>query len=327
MKAARHRYFPRSFQPASRGNKAGAACGIALAAAALAVYWKTRQVERTHKPQGSFVIIDGIRLHYVERGHGQPVVLLHGNGMTMDDFNLSGMVDLAAKSYRVIVFDRPGYGHSDRPGGRSGGPQAQARLLTQALKMLQAEQPIIVGHSWGATVALAMALDQPGYVRSLVLLSGYYYPSLRPEVPFMAAPAIPVLGTLMRYTIAPLIGRIMWPTMVKKMFSPAAVPARYKRFPTWLALRPSHLHATAAERGLMVPSAYTLHRRYHELTLPVVVMCGEADTVVDIDKQSARLHAELPRSEMHRIPGDGHMIHHLVPYEIMNAIDTVAKPT
>lgn len=326
MKAVPHPHVDRLSRTTSRKNKAAMACGLALTAAALAVRLKTRQAERAHMPQGSFIIIDGIRLHYIDRGQGQPVVLLHGNGMTMDDFTLSGVVDLAAKSYRVIVFDRPGYGHSDRPGRRNWSPQAQAALLTRALKMLKIEQPVVVGHSWGATVALAMALDEPRYVRSLVLLSGYYYPSLRPEVPFMAAPAIPIAGALLRHTIAPLIGRMMWPAMLKKLFAPATVPASYKRFPAWLALRPTHLHATAEERAMMIPAAYTLHGRYHELTLPVVVMCGEADTVVDIDKQSARLHAELPRSDMHRIPGDGHMIHHLVPYEVMNAIDTVAKP-
>lgn len=326
MKAFAHPHFNRASRPASRGNKVIAAVGLALGASALAVRWQTQRAEHVHKPQGSFVIIDGRRLHYIEHGQGQPVVMLHGNGTMMDDFNLSGVVGLASRSYRVIVFDRPGYGHSERPGHRSWTPQAQARLLIRALKMLKVEQPILVGHSWGTMVALALALEEPGYVRSLVLLSGYYYPSLRPEVPFMAAPAIPVAGTLIRHTIAPLIGRITWPAMIKKLFAPAKVPASYKQFPTSLALRPSHLHATAAERAMMIPAAYALHGRYHELTLPIVIMCGEADTVVDIEKQSARLHAELTRSEFHRIPGDGHMIHHLVPYEVMDAIDTVAKP-
>lgn len=324
MKTIAHPHFNR-FHRIRSTTKPLFAAGAVLAAAAIAVRWKTRQAERMHKPQGSFLIIDGQRVHYTEYGEGPPVVLLHGNGMMIDDFNLSGVVGLAAKSYRVIAFDRPGYGYSDRPGSRLWSPQAQAELLSTALTMLKAERSVVVGHSWGALVAVAMALDHPQLVRSLVLLSGYYYPTFRPEVPLLGAPAVPIIGTLLRHTVAPLIGRVMWPNMVRKLFAPAAVPAAYRRFPTWMALRPSHLQASAAERSLMVPSANSLRKRYRELTMPVVIMCGEEDTVVDIDRHSARLHAELPRSELHRIPGDGHMIHHLVPYEVVSAIDTAAK--
>src|SRR5215212_11307414 len=91
---------------------------LAAAAAAVLVQQKTRRAERENPPSGRFVNIDGVRLHYVERGEGTPVVLLHGNGMTLQDFALSGVLELTAARYRVIAFDRPGYGYSTRPRGR-----------------------------------------------------------------------------------------------------------------------------------------------------------------------------------------------------------------
>lgn len=296
--------------------------GIALAAAAALVHYKTRQAERANPPQGSFVIIDGVRLHYTDRGQGRPVVLLHGNGSMIDDFDLSGVVGLATTSYRVITFDRPGFGYSDRPRSTIWTPAAQAELIVKALRQLQIEDPVVVGHSWGAMVAMAMGLDHPDYVRSLVLLSGYYYPSVRLDVPLLSIPAIPVIGTVMRHTVSPLLTRLLWPAICKKLFSPANVTSSFRRYPKWMTLRPSQLRAAAAETALMIPAAMSMQKRYGQLQVPVVILAGVEDKVVDTAAQSVRLHQALHQSELHQFPGDGHMIHHLAPEEVMNAIDT-----
>jgi hypothetical protein len=87
----------------------------ALAAMALVNRHLAKKAERDNPAAGRFLDVDGVRLHYLERGSGDPLVLLHGNGSMIEDFESSGLIDLAARSYRVIVFDRPGFGHSDRP--------------------------------------------------------------------------------------------------------------------------------------------------------------------------------------------------------------------
>ncbi len=312
---------------ARRGNRRGIALAAlgALAAAALVVRSKTREAERTHLPIGQFIEVDGVRLHYVERGHGQPLVLLHGNGSMIEDLEISGILDQAAASYRVIAFDRPGFGYSGRPRNKIWTPVAQAELLHRALQKLGVERPIVAGHSWGTLVAVALALEFPAFVRSLVLLSGYYYPSVRLDVPLASPPAIPVLGDLLRHTIAPLLGRLMWPFVARRMFSPAPVPARFAAFPVWLALRPSQLRASAAETAMMIPSAMALRRRYHELTLPVAIMAGAADRLVNVRHNSERLHRELAQSDLQLVPDAGHMVHYLAPDQVMAAIDAAAE--
>jgi len=87
----------------------------ALAAAAVVNKHLANKAERDNPPAGRFLDVNGIRLHYVERGTGDAVVLLHGNGSMIQDFESSGLIELAAKDHRVIVFDRPGFGHSERP--------------------------------------------------------------------------------------------------------------------------------------------------------------------------------------------------------------------
>jgi pimeloyl-ACP methyl ester carboxylesterase len=298
------------------------AAGAALAAMAAFVQYRTKQVERENPPTGKFVEVDGVRLHYLERGQGQPVVLLHGNGTMAQDYDISGVLDLAADKYRVIAFDRPGYGYSDRPRSTVWGPVAQAELLHRALVKLGVERPVVVGHSWGTMVAVALGLEHPQYVASLVLLSGYYYPTPRLDAALLSPPALPVIGDLMRYTVSPLIGRLIWPAMVRKLFGPTDTTMRFKNeYPVWMSLRPVQLRAAAAEAGLMIPSAYKLHKRYGELKMPVVILSGGADLMALSKLHSERLHKELPQSDLTVVPGNGHMIHHLAPHEAMAAID------
>src|SRR5690242_14264847 len=100
-----------------RGSRALATVGgavAALAACALFVRYQTRRAEAHNLPRGTFVEVDGVRLHVIERGDpdAPPLVMLHGNGAIAEELVLSGLVGRAAVRYRVLVFDRPGYGHS-----------------------------------------------------------------------------------------------------------------------------------------------------------------------------------------------------------------------
>src|SRR5262245_8250096 len=117
-----------------------------------------------------FITIDDTRLRYLDSGAGTPVVLLHGNGSMIEDIASCGIME--APGYRFVAFDRPGFGHSERPRGRAWGPSEQAGLFLRAIAELGIRRPIVVGHSWGTLVALAMALESPDEVAGLVLLSG-----------------------------------------------------------------------------------------------------------------------------------------------------------
>ncbi|WP_296949498.1 alpha/beta fold hydrolase [uncultured Massilia sp.] len=298
--------------------------GLGLAASFLYVRAKTRQAEADNPPQGRFVTVDGVRLHYIERGSGPALVLLHGNGVLANDFEHSGLLDKAGAHYRTIAFDRPGFGYSERPRGTLWTPQAQARLLHHALQRLGVESAIVVGHSWGTLVALSMALEVPDFVRGVVLLSGYYYPSMRLDAPLLAGPAIPVVGDVLRYTVSPLVGRMLWRPVTRKAFAPLPVDTRFRALSPWMALRPGQLRAAAAETALMVPAAAALARRYPELKVPATIVAGTQDRVVDFGHNSERLHERLPASELQLQPGVGHMTHYAHPDKVMAAIDAIA---
>jgi len=296
-----------------------------LAASALYVQWRVRQAERANPPAGKFIEVDGVRLHYVERGKGPPLVIFHGNGAMFEEMQRSGLLERAAQDYRVIVIDRPGFGHSERPADRIWTARAQARLMREALRQLRVERPIVLGHSWGVFVALQLALEDPHYVRSLVLASGYYFPTPRLDVLPMSVPAIPVIGDLMRYTLSPILSRLIYPLLLRKTFGPAQVSAGFRDFPVWMTLRPHQLRAAAVESATMIPTAAMLGPRFRELRMPVMIIAGEGDRVARARWHSQRLHGRVPTSELRLVAGAGHMVHHTAPEDVKAAIDWAAR--
>jgi pimeloyl-ACP methyl ester carboxylesterase len=299
---------------------AGAAGGAAIAATALYNQRQARRAEADNPPAGAFIEVEGVKLHYLERGQGAPIVLLHGNGAMIEDWVASGLLHRLSQTNRVIAFDRPGFGHSERPRSTIWTAEAQARLVAGALTELGIEKPLVVGHSWGALVTLALALDHPELASGIVLLGGYYFPSVRGDVLFASQPAIPGIGDAMRYTVSPLLGRAMSPAVAKKVFSPAPVPDKFENFPMDMALRPSQIRAEAAEAALMIPGATMLSPRFGELDLPVTIVAGDGDKMVD-PVQAERLHEALPGSRLLLVEGSGHMVHYTATDEVARAIE------
>lgn len=301
---------------------AGAATAI-LGATALFNRTNARQAEADSPPVGKFIEVDGVRLHYVDQGKGPAVVLLHGNSVMLQDFEVSGVLGLAAKHHRVIAFDRPGFGYSHRPRTTVWTPAAQAKLVAHALEQLGVGPAVIVGHSWGTIVALNMALDHAKAVAGLVLISGYYYGSARPDVVPSSIPAIPLIGDIIANTTAPLTGLLIGPAGIKASFAPAPVSNKFDEFPKALALRPSQLRATAADTAMMIPGAIAISGRYAELRLPVVIMAGEGDLIVHINKHAERLAYDIAGAELRTVPKQGHLLHYAYPEQVVTAINDV----
>ena len=103
------------------------------------------------------------------------------------------------------------------------------------------------------------------------------------------------------------------------------MPKKFEGFPKGMALRPSQIRASAAESALMIPDAFQYRDKYANLKMPLVIVAGDEDRLVDIDAQSAQLHRDVPQSRFHRVPGTGHMIHQTATGAVMSAVDEVAS--
>lgn len=301
------------------------AVALGLAGAALVNTFAARRAESMNPPRGRFIDVKGVKLHYLEAGSGEPLVMLHGNGSTTDELDASGLIEEASHRYRVLAFDRPGFGYSERPRGVVWSAARQADLIAAAMERLGVQSAIVFAHSWGSLVAMNLALRHPQRVRALALESGYYFATLRADAFLMAPPAIPLVGDVIVTALSPLIGRLTWERQIRKMFDPAPIPNKFRAYSPQMALRPSQLRASAEESALMIWEARALEEEYVKIRVPLVLLAGEGDQIANVDRQSRELHEVMPTSILRVIRGVGHMVHQTDPRAALAAIDDAAR--
>ena len=119
-----------------------------------------------------FVDVDGIHVRYREAGSGPAVVLIHGFSASSDSW--LSVIPAVAKGHRAIAIDLKGFGWTSRPDGDYS-PAAQAKLAWGVLDKLGVTDVAIVGHSWGSSVALEMAVAHQDRVRRVALYDAYVY--------------------------------------------------------------------------------------------------------------------------------------------------------
>jgi pimeloyl-ACP methyl ester carboxylesterase len=140
----------------------------------------------------------------------------------------------------------------------------------------------------------------------------------------LSPPALPLIGDVLSHTISPILGRLLWPLFLRKIFGPSPVPKKFANFPEEMAMRPSQIRAAAAETALMIPAAYSFREAYGHLKMPVAIVTGREDRVSEA-QQSAELHRDIARSTFRCISNKGHMVHQTATAEVMSAIDMVAS--
>ncbi|MDM2174852.1 alpha/beta hydrolase, partial [Mycobacteroides abscessus] len=113
-------------------------------------------------------LTDGRALHYMRAGAGNPTVVFEsGLGASRSEWGL--VAPLVAQQFSTVVYDRANLGRSDPDGG----PRTLERLsgdLTELLAALDSAPYILVGHSYGGTIALAAAAHDPSAIAGLVLV-------------------------------------------------------------------------------------------------------------------------------------------------------------
>lgn len=322
------------WRTASATRPAGAlvAVGLALMLSGCAPMLEDRLDRRAevaraaYPPTGPLLSVGGATVHVHVQGQGPDLILLHGASGNSRDFTFA-LVDRLARHYRVFAFDRPGLGWSqDLADNRAVDPANQVRVLRAAAQRLGASQPVILGHSYGAAVALAWALEAPAETRGLVLVSGASMPWPGGLGLWYPLSASRIGGA----TIVPLIAAYADPgraeDLLARIFAPQPVPKGYvDHIGVELALRPDQIRANSRQVNGLKPYLRTMSRRYADLTLPVEIIHGTADRIVPIAIHSEPLARLLPQARLTRLDGIGHMPHHTNPEAILAAVDRIAR--
>ena len=285
-----------------------------------------RRVERALPPAGRFAEIDGARIHYIEQGTG-PVTLLLVHGLGGNALNYThSLVARLAPQFRVIVMERPGSGYSTRRAGAAAGPIAQAETVAAFIRALGLDRPVLVGHSLGGAVALATAVAHPSLVRALALIAPLTMP--QDAVPALFTGLMvehPVVRAAIGWTLATPLLMARREAMLDVIFGPEAVPVDYAMVGGGiLGMRPSAFVSASTDLVAVPADMPPLMQRYHALALPMAVLYGTRDRVLDPQLHGVAFQAMLPQVRLELVEGAGHMLPLTVPDRVADFVREVA---
>ncbi len=229
---------------------------------------------------------------------------------------------MSDKGFRVISADRPGHGGSARIGGRAlSAPALQADALCRAAKALGVAEAVVVVHSLGALVGLAMALEAPDFVRALVLIAPVSHPGPGGVASYYRLGAHPFFGPPFRRLVTLPAGMLRLRSAVAGVFAPNAAPADFieaTRLP--LVMRPKHFRANCEDVAHAEAAVAVLSPRYGEIRAPTEIVTGDCDGVVYAHIHSEGSARDIPCARLTVLGGVGHSPHHAMPERVVEII-------
>jgi pimeloyl-ACP methyl ester carboxylesterase len=298
-----------------------------LGAGGMLTVVEAARIEAAHPAAGRFVEAGGGRLHVLElapsrREEQLPIVLVHGASGNLQDLRLA-LGDRLAVNRRVILFDRPGHGWSDRPGGAAdASPARQAALIIEALDRMGVERFVLLGHSLGGAVASALALAYPARLAGLVLLAPVTHPWKGGIDWYNVILSTPVIGPLFAYTVAFPLSLLLIDGGVATVFAPQSAPVDYvRRAAIRLLLRPAQFVANAQDIAALKAFVTAQVPRYAEIGVPTIILTGTSDGTVSPNLHARALATAVPGAQLVMLTGIGHMPHHVDPNRVVAAVE------
>ncbi len=282
---------------------------VALTAGLVLFAWTTnRRIDAGFKPIGRFVDVPGARLHVVDRGTGPVVLMVHGLGGQLRHFTY-GIEKRLASQCRVIAVDRPGSGHSLRHAGASASLEAQADALAALLDKLGVAQATVVGHSLGGAISLMLAARHPQRVNALALVAPLTHTPEGLPTPFRGLDiASPWLRKAVAWTAAVPAFIVRSPAIMKFLFAPETHPKDFAtRAGGLMSLKPSQFIAASTDLAAIPDSLPALEATYASLKLPVSMLYGKGDLVLDPQLQATAFVKKVPHTQLTLVDG-GHML-------------------
>jgi pimeloyl-ACP methyl ester carboxylesterase len=275
--------------------------------------------EQLADPDSKFIDINGLRVHYKEAGQGEPALILE-HGFAASLFSWREVLGPLAQKRRVVAFDRPAFGLTERPmeweGPNPYSVETQADLTISLMDALRIQKAILVGNSAGGTVATLAALRYPERIPALVLVDPAIHQGGRPAwFGWLArTPQMRRLGPLLARQIQKSgrkFGAMAWHD-----------PSRFTDEIWQGYTRP--LQAENWDRGLWYLTAAGgptgLAEQLDRLQMPVLVLTGDDDRIIPTE-QSVRLAGELPNAELVVFPDCGHVPQEECPGLFLEAVE------
>lgn len=286
----------------------------------------TAASEKLAPATGQFVTVNGNRIHYVEKGEGRPILFIHGLGGQLHHFRHPLFEDFGS-GYRLISLDRPGSGYSVRRAGDSGGLPEQAAVIAGFIDALKLDRPVLVGHSLGGAIALATAVDFPKKISGLALVSPLTHleKAIPPALRALYIRSVPLRHFLAQTVAVPFSMRMSQNTMAL-VFGPQLPPKDYRTTGGSLSgMRPSHMYATASDFVAIPDGLGALQARYGEIRMPVGVLFGTADRVLDHTHHGVSMKGKVADLDLELVEGVGHMPQYAAQQRVIGFVRRIAR--
>ena len=278
------------------------------------------RIEARYPPLGQMVEVNGKRVQAYVTGSGPDLVMIHGSSGNMRDLILA-LENTLAPHFRVIIFDRPGLGYSDRLSAQGDTFIDQAMILRDAAKKLGADKPIVLGHSLGGIVSMAWATHAPDDLSALALISPVIMPFDTPTSTYYKINKHPIIGPFANHFIGAFHYEGAIQNGLDEVFAPDPPPAGYReKMGVELVLRPKTIQSNARQRNQIHEQIRALEADYDNVRVPIEILHGDLDTTV-----SLKIHAEGLKNRIDDVnvtiwQDQGHMPHHFKQADILDAV-------
>ncbi|MFK0278652.1 alpha/beta fold hydrolase [Ensifer sp. NPDC090286] len=253
-----------------------------------------------------------------------PIVFIHGASASLYDPLFSFRDKLIGRA-KLLFVDRPGHGQSD-PGSRKNIlPDGQADAIAVLMEKRHVRKAIIVGHSLGGAIALALAVRHPERVSGLVLLSPAAYPWKGGVAWYYQVASVPIAGGIFSALVAPPLGLLAIDRATRDVFAPNRRPRNYiEKTRALQALSPIAFRHNAEEVAALSNWARSASVSYPRIKVPTIIITGDADDVVSPEIHARQLARDIRRARLIVVRNLGHKSDFVAADLAIAAIEAVA---
>ncbi len=283
----------------------------------------TKFAEQNVPVTGKILNLNGLPVHgYIEGNGTQDIVFIHGAFGNLRDWVFATRA-LSKFDRRFIYIDRPGFGYSERDES-NWDVERQADQARAYLKKINGRNPILVGHSWGALVAMSWAAKYPGEVKGVISLAGL-------NMPFFGLSKLAndtgLTNIAYELYFTNVVSKVDGGSIKKfanRIFKPQDIPEGYLDYiGTDLSRRLSTIKANKSDLSIMSKALDKNFAFYNHMEIPIEIIHGEKDFLVPVKSQAVAFNEVIPNSRLRILPTVGHMAHHFASREISDSISYI----
>jgi pimeloyl-ACP methyl ester carboxylesterase len=283
----------------------------------------TKFAEKNVPIKGQVLDIAGFNLHgYIEGNGSQDIVFIHGSLSNLRDWVFAAR-SISKRDNRFIYIDRPGFGYSERDNSEWDA-ERQADQARAYVKKFNAKNLILVGHSWGALVAMSWAAKYPEEVKGVISISGVNMPFSGVSKIANDTGLFSLAYELYFTNVARKVDSGSIEKFAGRMFKPQDIPKAYLAYlGSDLSRRLSTIKANKSDVSVTSEALDKNFAFYDHMEMPIEIIHGEKDFLLPVKSQAVAFHEVIPNSRLHMLPTVGHMAHHFASKEISDSISYV----